>query len=144
MTSRRTRGRPPFVFPPGAEANVATAAYNGASDRVLAGIFGCSVDTIIRHFGPIVRKQRALRQLAIASAQQKHALKGNPALLIWLGKQPVEKGGLGQRDEVTLGNVDLAKLTDEELETIAAGKAKPRLKVEDGGKAPIVSEKKVG
>jgi len=140
--TRRKMGRPPFVFPPGAEANVSAAAYNGASDRVLAGLFGCSIDTVMRHFGQTIRKQRALRQLAISAAQQKYALKGNPALLIWLGKQPAEKGGLGQRDEVTLGgNIDMAKLTDEELEAIAAGKARPKLKLEDGGKAKAAEVK---
>ena len=56
-------------------------------------------------------------------------------MLIWLGKQPESKGGLGQQDELTLGKVDMSKLSDAELEAIASGKARPRLKLEDGGTA---------
>lgn len=129
-------GRPPFQWGPEAEAQVAAAAFQGVTDKVIAAILGCAVSTLQARFSGVLSKQRAMRRLAIASAQQRFALKGNPALLIWLGKQPVDKGGLGQRDEVTLGSLpDVKQMSDAELEAIASGKAKPRLKVSDGGKA---------
>jgi hypothetical protein len=135
VTKRNKGGRPPFQWAEGAEQQVQAAAFQGSPDKEIAAIMGCSVDTLTRKFGGILSKQRAMRKLAIRAAQQRFALKGNPALLIWLGKQPDLKGGLGQQDEVTLGGqVDMTKLSDAELEAIASGKARPRLKVEDGGK----------
>ena len=125
-----------FSWGPGAEQQVLAAAYQGSPDREIARILGCAESTLRARFSAELRKQRALRQLAIRSWQQAAAKKGNPALLIWLGKQPESKGGLGQRDEVTFGaGIDLDKLTDAELEAIASGKAKPRLKIEDEAKA---------
>lgn len=135
MTGRNKGGRPPFQWAPGSEAQVLAAAFNGSPDREIAAILGCSVDTLQRKFGGELRKQRALRRLAWRSWQQAAAKRGNPAILIWMAKQTEEKGGLGQKDEVTLGDVDMSKMTKEELQAIASGKARPRLKVDNGGKA---------
>jgi hypothetical protein len=128
-------GRPRFTWAPEAEGQVLAAAFAGASDRIIAGILGCAESTLRTRFSVELRKQRSLRQLAVLSWQQAAAKKGNPAMLIWIGKQPVEKGGLGQRDEVTLGGKpDWDAMSDAELEAIAKGTAKPRLRVERGGK----------
>ena len=136
MTTKNKGGRPAFSWGPEAEQQVMAAAFQGSPDREIAGILGCAESTLRARFSAELRKQRALRRLAIRSWQQSAAKKGNPAMLIWLGKQPESKGGLGQRDEVTFGaGLDLDKLSDAELEAIASGKGRPRLKVEDGGKA---------
>jgi hypothetical protein len=39
---------------------------------------------------------RAQRRLSIATWQMSYAKKGNGTMLVWLGKQPVDRGGLGQ------------------------------------------------
>lgn len=135
MKGKGKGGRPPFQWGPGAEAQVMAAAFQGSPDREIAAILGCSVATLQRKFSSELRKQRALRRLAWRSWQQAAAKKGNPAILIWMAKQSEEKGGLGQKDEVTLGDIDMSKLSKEELQAIASGKARPRLKLEDGGKA---------
>jgi len=127
-------GRPRFQWGPDAESTVVAAAYHGASDRTIAAILGCAESTLKARFSASLRKQRALRQLAILSWQMAAAKKGVPSILIWLGKQPVEKGGLGQQDEVTLSALPgVEKMSDAELEAIVSGKARPRLTVERGG-----------
>lgn len=133
--TRKKGGRPPFQWAPDAQAQVLAAAFQGSPDREIAAILGCAESTLRARFSAELRKQRALRRMAIRSWQQAAAKKGNPAMLIWLGKQPESKGGLGQQDEVSFGRMDMSKLSDAELEAIASGKARPRLKLEDGGKA---------
>ena len=112
------------------------AAFQGASDRTISGILECSEKTLRNRFLPELRKQRALRRLAIHSWQQAAAKKGNTTMLIWLGRQPEDRGGLGQQDQVTLGgDLDISRYSKEELQAIVTGKAKPLRKDEDGGKA---------
>lgn len=125
--------RPRAELPSDAESVVGKAAYNGMKNARIAALFDVSVNTIIRRFGAVLVKQRARRELAIRSAQLKFALRGNPALLIWLGKQE-----LGQREESFVGNLDVSKLTREELVSLEAGKMPPRLKLLSGGPVSVV------
>lgn len=76
------------------EAKVAELALAGASNRDIAAIIGCDESTVRSRFPAILTKQRALRRQRIREAQDKAALAGNPAMLIWLGKQE-----LGQVDK---------------------------------------------
>lgn len=119
-------GRPPFEFPPGSDVRVRNAAIGGGTNADIAAVFGCGARTLVRHFGSVLVKARAARRMTIAGAQLKYALKGSAAMLIWLGKQPKDKGGLDQRDLLTFGGVDVSAMTDEELEKLAKGSLKPR------------------
>ena len=113
---------------------VASSAFAGASNATIARAIGVSERSLVRHFGGDLAKKRAERQIALAAAQQKYALKGNATLLIFLGKQPEEKGGLGQVDEMAIArNLDLGKMMDEELQALESGKGK--LSVVRGGAA---------
>lgn len=117
------------VLPANAAAIVGQRAFTGAKDKDIAAELGVAVTTLKRHFGPILVKQRALRRMTLAGAQLKYALKGNPAMLIWLGKQAIEAGGLGQRDELAWGKVDPTKMSDEELDRFIKSASKPGLRV---------------
>lgn len=113
---------------------VETSAFAGADDAMIARAIRVSKEALVKKFGAIMAEKRAQRQVAVLAAQQKFALKGNATLLIWIGKQPLSRGGLGQVDEMSLSrNINFNALTDEELEDIAQGKAK--LQVVRGGKA---------
>lgn len=130
----------PIQWPEDAEARIFEAAKLGLSDKVIGNLMGCSEQSLRNHFDPVLKRGRATRQVLLSRMQWKAAEKGNPALLIFLGKQTLDRGGLGQTDEYTFGEVDLTRLSDEELEAIAAGKARPQLKVEDGGLAAAPAE----
>lgn len=63
-----------------------------ATDEEMAMHFNCSVKTIERlkrnpDYAPVFSKGRADGKISLRRAQFQEALKGNTALLIWLGKQ---------------------------------------------------------
>lgn len=119
------RGR--TVFPPDAERIVAEAASAGASSRDIAFALGVALRTLERRFGGALTKNRALRRIGIARKQTTLALKGagNPTMLIWLGKQPVDKGGLGQTDRLELGpKPDFRNWSTEDLRLLVSGRMK--------------------
>jgi hypothetical protein len=66
----------------------------GMSSRRLAAYFEIDRKTMTDHYGDIIEKQRAIAEAELLKAQWKSALKGNPTLLVWLGKQL-----LGQADK---------------------------------------------
>lgn len=110
--------------------HVVAAAYAGASDKTIAAMFDVTKSTLQRHFGAVLVKTRAWRKVSLHQMQWAAAEGGSAALLIWLGKQPEEKGGLGQREQLEFApNLDFSTLSDDELVAIAAGKAKPRLRM---------------
>lgn len=61
----------------------------------IAEFFGCSRDTLERRFAAELAKGRQVRKMSLRRAQFRAAFNGNPALLIWLGKQH-----LGQADKI--------------------------------------------
>lgn len=79
------------------QSEVERLAYGGASNREIADILGVDDKTIKAHFSAILAKQRAVRRFDLREAQTATAKAGNPALLIWLGKQE-----LGQQDRQTV------------------------------------------
>ena len=120
-------GRKPIPLPDNAEAIVSMEAAAGGTDRDIAAYLGIGKTTLQSHFGAILTKQRAVRRLGLARKQTTLALKGNVTMLIWLGKQPAEKGGLAQVDRLELGPVpDFSKWSDADLEAFLAGKIKPK------------------
>lgn len=66
----------------------------------IAAELGCSVDTLTRRFADSIKKGRERGNGRIRARQYDLAMKGNVALLIWLGKQR-----LGQRERIDYRNV---------------------------------------
>ncbi|MGK2857550.1 MAG: hypothetical protein ACSLFQ_10120 [Thermoanaerobaculia bacterium] len=80
----------------------------------IAETVGCSVATLERRFAGSIKKGREKGKANLRRHQFLAAQKGNPTMLIWLGKQH-----LGQTDKL----LPLAPLTDDELRRIIAGAA---------------------
>lgn len=94
------------------ETQVETLASIGCTMEEIGLVVGCDRATLQRRFAAAVEKGRAEAKISLRRAQYKAALRGNPAMLIWLGKQY-----LGQTDKLP----DFSKLTDEQLLAIASG-----------------------
>ena len=88
----------------------------------IAGWFECSVDTLSRRveektglrFAEYFAQKRGNGKIALRRQQMQMAMKGNPTMLVWLGKQY-----LNQKDKQEIehsGAIDLSILTDEELD----------------------------
>ena len=60
----------------------------------IAYVVGCSVDTLQRRFRDEIEEGRATGRTRLRQKQLEVAMQGNPAMLIWLGKQL-----LGQTDK---------------------------------------------
>lgn len=73
----------------------------------IAAVCKCSVDILERRFADIIHRGRETGKMSLRRFQFKAAEKGNPALLIWLGKQHLE-----QKD---IRTVAIEDLTDEEF-----------------------------
>lgn len=99
------------------ERVVFAMAKVGGTLSEIAAHFGCSDTVIQKRFGELIRQARASRNIRLRQKQYQLALDGNPAMLIWLGKQE-----LGQVDESRVRFGDLSRFSDEELAQIAAGK----------------------
>jgi hypothetical protein len=69
-------------------------AVIGCTNREIGMHFGLDASTISRRFAGSLQKGRALRKRLLRQRQTEVALAGNPAMLIFLGKQE-----LGQRDK---------------------------------------------
>lgn len=82
-------------------------AQLGCKTTEIADHFGVSVDTIDRRFAEELTKGRANIRMSLRQWQLKAAEKGNPTMLIWLGKQM-----LGQEDRSIF---EVTKVSDEML-----------------------------
>lgn len=60
----------------------------------IASVVGCSVDTLERRFADTIKEGQNKGKTSLRRFQYQAAEKGNPAMLIWLGKQH-----LGQKDK---------------------------------------------
>jgi hypothetical protein len=83
-------GRPPKEI--SAEQVNALAAIN-CSYQEMGAVLGCSVDTLERRFADVIEKGRLEGKMSLKRKQWDVAMKGNPTMLIWLGKIM-----LGQKD----------------------------------------------
>lgn len=103
------------------------ARTGAGTDATIAGALDISESWLKEKFGRHLHKARCLRKLDIGRWQTVTAMGGNPAMLIWLGKQTDDKFGLGQSEPVQVSaNIDWSQYTDEELELAKQGKLKPR------------------
>jgi len=74
-------------------------AYCGATNVEIAEFLNTTPELIERRFIPLLRKNRADRRIRLRQAQFALAESGNPAMLIWLGKQY-----LGQQDKTEVAH----------------------------------------
>lgn len=91
----------------------------------ICSVIGCSVDTITRAckekygstFAEYIKTHQNTGKASLRRAQFQAALKGNPTMLIWMGKQ-----FLGQADKVEntlVDRRDVSEFSDAELEALA-------------------------
>ena len=112
-------GRPPIEID---GKLVEKMASWGAKTQEIADHFGVSDDTISRRFAAELIKGRSDVRMSLRQWQLSVAKKGNPTMLIWLGKQM-----LGQQDKT---EIQLTKIPDE----VFLEEAQRRLKITDGSK----------
>ena len=99
-------GRPRFDFSDKLPLVRKLASIQCTDEEIAAGI-GCSQDTLARgrkrepDLDAAILEGRASGRMSLRRAQYRKAMDGNPAMLIWLGKQV-----LGQRERVDLENMD--------------------------------------
>ena len=64
---------------------------DGCSVEIVADHLGTTWDIIDNNFKPEIVRGRATRKWTLLQEQYKLAKKGNPTMLIWLGKQELEQ-----------------------------------------------------
>lgn len=89
--SRPKRGRPPLAI---SAKTVEELAALGCNPEEIAGVLGCSRDTIDRNFAEHVAIGRMRLAKKLRERQIDIAMNGSVPLLIWLGKQY-----LGQKEK---------------------------------------------
>jgi len=106
-------GRPPIEFDEGLEKQIRSLAMIQCTVEEIAIVTGHSSTTLRRHFGDAIKEGREGGKSSLRRAQFKAALKGNPTMLIWLGKQT-----LGQKDKLEheLSGPDGGPITTQEQE----------------------------
>jgi hypothetical protein len=103
-------GRPPHSFTAHQINHMSQLALSGCQNNTIATIMDIDGETLMRHFKELLTKKRCERKYKLRKLQDATAKKGNPALLIFLGKNE-----LGQADKqdiehgVTDGLADLMK-----------------------------------
>lgn len=106
------------------EETVAAMAFAGSPTVEIAEFLCCNEGTIRKRFSDILTKERAGRRIKLRQAQWKVAMSGNVTMLIFLGKHE-----LGQSEGLDAFNIDVSKLSDEELRALEVGKMPPRLQL---------------
>jgi len=107
------KGRPATKLPSTEEAIFRLAEID-CTYAEIAAVLGITVQSLAKTYAQIIKAGREHGKQSLKRAQFKTALKGNPQMLIWLGKQR-----LGQRDKVDNSHsiVDPIKtMSQEELE----------------------------
>ena len=84
ITAAKKRGRRPLAIDATAVEGMARV---GATNVEIAAFLGCSPDTIERRFKDVVASSRSCMRLRVRMMQWEAAMKGDSAMLIWLGKQ---------------------------------------------------------
>jgi hypothetical protein len=101
------------------EKSILDLASKGRTLYEIAAYCGVSDDTLSRNYAEVIERGRQLMKGSLRSKQVEVAMRGNPQMLIWLGKQ-----NLGQTDKSELTgsikheHIDLGHLTDEQLQQV--------------------------
>ncbi len=107
-TKKRPVGRPKRVFTQEQIDEMTELALGGCQNNTIANIMDIPKETLVVNFGQLLTKKRCERKYSLRKKQDAAAEKGNPALLIFLGKNE-----LGQRDKQDIehsGEVGIAGL----------------------------------
>ncbi len=81
---------------------IEACALVGCQNNTIASKLDIPINTLTRRFGKLITKKRAERKYNIRAAQAKAIEQGNPAMLIFLGKNElnqVDKQEIHQRTE---------------------------------------------
>lgn len=82
--------------------------------KEMSDILGVSVDTLERRFADLIKEAQSTGKMSLRRWQFQAAEKGNPSMLIWLGKQI-----LNQHEKIQHSTVNpMENKSDEELEKI--------------------------
>lgn len=65
----------------------------------IADVVGVDIETIRKHYGPMIEKGKSVGKKSLRRAQWDKALQGSDRMLVWLGKQY-----LSQKDAPTDGD----------------------------------------
>ena len=101
------------------EKAILELASKGRTLTEIAAYCGVSDDTISRRFAEVIKRGKSLMRGSLRAKQFELAMRGNPTMLVWLGKQE-----LGQTDKQQLSGrfehepTDLSHLSDEQLREI--------------------------
>lgn len=101
---------------------VARLAFCNASNDTICHALNISTESFQKRFAQIAGQARARGDMCISHAQMLLARKGNPQMLIWLGKQR-----LNQREPKDEQTSDLQT----QLTSLMQGKSTPLLKIAD-------------
>ena len=96
---KRPVGRPPKEFTDEQEERIAQLAEEGRHTRTIAECLGVDKDTLTRHFGPLIKKRRAIGRAKIGAAQYQAALAGDHTMLVWLGKNRLDQTDKAQIEQ---------------------------------------------
>jgi hypothetical protein len=96
-------------------------ALVGATNDEIADYLLCSTQKLTNTYAEVLTKARAAMKEKLRRYQWRSAKAGNPALLIWLGKQY-----LGQRETAKL-EIDWGDMTIEELRELEQGRIPARI-----------------
>jgi len=88
---KRKVGRPRRHFTPEQIEQMENYAFNGCQNNTIACLMGIPQQTLEDNFREQLTKKRAERKLRLRTQQNAAAAKGNPALLIFLGKNYLEQ-----------------------------------------------------
>jgi len=101
------------------EKAILELASKGRTLTEIAAYCGVSDDTISRRFAEVIKRGKSLMRGSLRAKQFELAMRGNPTMLIWLGKQE-----LGQTDRQQVSghleyeHTDLSHLSEEQLHEI--------------------------
>lgn len=70
---------------------VGDLAFRGASNVMIATLVNTSEQSLVRHFGDLLREKRAQRKLEILDCQMAMLRAGNSTMGVWLGRNEVDQ-----------------------------------------------------
>ena len=94
MAKKKKTGRPLKSYTLAQIKKMERLALNGCQNNTIATIMDIPHESMVRRFGKLMTKKRCERKNILRKQQNLAAKKGNPALLIFLGKNE-----LGQADK---------------------------------------------
>lgn len=101
------------------EPTILALASKGRTMSEIAAYFDMTDDTLRKHYSDVIARGKSLMRGSLRSKQYEVAMRGNPQMLIWLGKQLLEQADKSEvigefRHELT----NLTNLSDEQLRQV--------------------------